>query len=148
MTGIRIAVLILLVSGGARLGLAQERIPVEVAVPSFPKIPPGSEESGDVQIEVSISPSGDVTEAKAVSGPQRLRTAAVLAAKRWRFRPLETPTAAWVITFSFIYRAGIGDPPSIASLFKPPNRVEVYALERKVVVIEDPPVGVVKKNRK
>ncbi len=148
MTIIWLAVLILVASGNARLGLAQERIPAEVAVPSFPKIPPGTEESGDVQIEVSISQSGDVTGAKAVSGPQRLRAAAVLAAKRWRFRPQEKPTDAWVITFAFIYRTGIGDPPSIASLFKPPNRVEVYALERKVVVIEDPPVGVVKKNRK
>jgi TonB family protein len=134
--------------GFSRLGLAEERIPVEIAAPSFPKIPPGAEESGDVQIAVSISPSGDVMEAKAISGPQRLRAAAIFAAKRWRFRPQEKPTETWVMTFTFIYRNGIGDPPSIASLFKPPNRVEVYALERKVVVIEDPPVGVVKKSRK
>jgi len=147
MTNIRLAVLILLVSGCGCLGLAQEPVPLEVAVPSYPKIPPGAEESGDVQIEVSISASGDVVSAKVVSGPQRLRTAAVLAAKRWRFRPQEKPTDSWTLTFTFIYRAGIGDPPSIASTFKPPNRVEVYALERKVVVIEDPPVGVVKKRK-
>ena len=148
MTTIRFAVLLVLALGFPRLGRAQERIPVEIAVPSFPKIPPGAEESGDVQVEVSISPSGDVVEAKAVSGPQRLRAVAILAAKRWRFRPQEKPTETRVMTFTFIYRTGIGDPPSIASLFKPPNRVEVYALERKVVVIEDPPVGVVKNNRK
>lgn len=147
MTRICLAVLVFLAFGNAWLGLAQERIPVEVAAPSFPKIPPGAEESGEVQVEVSISPSGDVTEAKAVSGPQRLRAAAVVAAKGWRFRPQEKPTEAWVVTFAFMYRTGVGDPPSIASLFKPPSRVEVYALERKVVVIEDPPVGVVKKRK-
>jgi TonB family protein len=148
MSGARLVVLILLAFGCARLMSAQEPIPVEVAVPSFPKIPPGAEESGDVQIEVSIGTSGEVVGAKVVSGPQRLRTAALLAAKQWRFRPQEKSTKAWVITFAFIYRAGVGDPPSVASLFKPPNRVEVYALERKVGVIEDPPLGVVKRSPK
>jgi TonB family protein len=147
MTRIHLVVLMLFASSCAGVGLAQEPTPIEIAAPSYPKIPPGAEESGEVQVEVSINTSGNVVGAKVISGPQRLRAAATLAARRWKFRPQERPTDAWVITFAFIYRAGIGDPPSITSLFKPPNRVEVYALERKVVVIEDPPVGVVKKRK-
>jgi TonB family protein len=43
--------------------------------------------SGTVMLEVSISKRGNVTSAKAVSGPVELRRAAEQALKEWRFRP-------------------------------------------------------------
>ncbi len=126
---------------------AQSPLPVEVAAPSYPRIPPGFEESGEVEVGVSISSAGEVLTANAISGPQRLRAAAVAAARLWRFHPQETGTDKWRMTFAFIYRAGIGNPPAVASIFKPPSRMEIFAQERKVGVIEDPPVGVVKKSK-
>ena len=139
--------------GLATLGLnttvnAQVPVVTEIAVPGYPRIPPGLEESGEVQVEISITPAGDVLAAKALSGPPRLRGAAVTAARKWRFRPQEKPTEKWVVTFDFIYRAGIGDPPDVSSIFKPPSRVEIFALARQTVTIEDPPMGVVKKRGK
>jgi TonB family protein len=43
--------------------------------------------SGTVMLEVSISKGGDVTNARAVSGPVELRRVAEQALKEWRFRP-------------------------------------------------------------
>lgn len=58
---------------------------VEFVVPGFPQLPSGAREAGEVQIEVSIGPAGNVTAAKAISGPPRLREAALFAARRWSF---------------------------------------------------------------
>jgi protein TonB len=43
--------------------------------------------SGTVVLEVSISKRGNVTNARAVSGPSALRLAAEQAVEEWRFKP-------------------------------------------------------------
>ena len=121
---------------------------LEAAAPGYPRLPSGGRESGEIQVEISIAASGEVVSAKAVSGPDRLRPAAEGAARKWRFKAQDRPTAKSVITFGFNLRPGLGDPPDVASVFKEPDRVDVFAEEKKVVTISDPPVEDVDKARK
>ena len=60
---------------------------------------------GPVQVEITVSESGKVIEAKAVSGHELLRDAAVEAAKQWEFKPTEVSgepvKMQGILTFSF-----------------------------------------------
>lgn len=148
---IKIALFGLIVLLGAsteRSACAQTPQVVEAAAPGYPSLPSGGRESGDVRVEIGIAASGEVISAKAVSGPDRLRRVAEGAARKWRFKAQERPTEKSVITFGFNLRPGIGEPPVVASVFKGPDRVDVFAEERKVVTISDPPVEDVDKARK
>jgi TonB family protein len=140
--------LVLLAVGTERLASAQPPQVVEAAAPGYPRLPSGGRESGEVQVEVTIGTSGDVVSAKAVSGPERLRPVAETAARRWRFKAQNQPTEKWVITFAFNLRPGLGEPPVVASVFKGPDRIDVFAEERKVITLSDPPVEDVDKARK
>jgi hypothetical protein len=75
-----------------------------------------------------------------------LKTAAEIAARQWRFAP-NGPDKVRIV-FAFIQQEGVSDPPAIGTVFKAPNRFEVYAMKREIVVISDPPVGVIKKPKK
>jgi TonB family protein len=55
---------------------------------------------GVVLVEVTVSESGKVIEARAVSGPELLREPATQAAKQWEFSPAEAP-AKGVLVFTF-----------------------------------------------
>lgn len=140
----------LLLQGIGGNGMVYAQLPQveEVATPGFPRLPLTEREGGEVQVEVAISSSGEVVSARAVSGPDRLRAVAERAARKWKFRSQDRATEKWTITFAFIFRPGLGDPPAVSAIFKAPNRVEVFAEERKVVTIVDPPVEDVDKARK
>ena len=55
---------------------------------------------GAVVVEVTVSESGKVIEARAVSGPELLREPTVQAAKQWEFSPADSP-AKGILVFSF-----------------------------------------------
>jgi TonB family protein len=139
---------ILILMQGTGAAYAQVPQVEEAATPGYPRLPSGGREGGEVQVEVAINPSGEVVSAKAVSGPDRLRAIAESAARKWRFRSQDKATEKWTITFAFIPRPGVGEPPAISAILKAPNRVEVFGEGRKVVTIADPPVEDVDKARK
>ncbi len=93
-----------------------------------------------------LAPDGSVIEAHAISGPVMLRPVAERTAGGWRFAPNQRDKAR--IVFAFILQGGLADPPAVASIFKPPNRLEVFAMKRDVIVISDPPVEEIKKQKK
>ncbi|MFY9609884.1 MAG: TonB family protein, partial [Blastocatellia bacterium] len=72
---------------------AQRAIPIikgEVirqAQPDYPAIARSARQEGTVPVEISINENGDVTSARAISGPVLLRGPAESAARRWKFRP-------------------------------------------------------------
>ena len=73
--------------------------------PVYPAAAKASGQSGVVAVEVTISDQGNVTSARALSGPALLRNAAVMAARAWKFKastlggvPVTTTTT---IVFNF-----------------------------------------------
>jgi TonB family protein len=69
-------------TGGVILGAAVKRVE-----PSYPDVARQTKQLGSVGVEVSIDEQGNVTGARAISGPLVLRNAAVGAARGWKFRP-------------------------------------------------------------
>jgi len=51
---------------------------------------------GVVKIDVIINKDGEVAEANAVSGPQELREAALVAVRQWRYKPLGVEAKATI----------------------------------------------------
>jgi TonB family protein len=75
-----------------------------------PRYPPSAKRfniSGPVDVQVTISEAGRVTEAKAISGHPRLRGAAEEAARQWVFKPATLKGAAvqTQIVLTFIFKA-------------------------------------------
>lgn len=75
-----------------------------------PRYPPSAKKyniSGPVDVEVTISEAGRVTEAKAVSGHPLLRGAAEEAARQWVFRPatLKGVPVQTQIALTFVFKA-------------------------------------------
>lgn len=73
--------------------------------PVYPSSARDARQMGVVAVEVTISAQGDVTSARALSGPALLRNAAVMAARAWKFKastlggvPVTTTTT---IVFNF-----------------------------------------------
>ncbi|HVG22323.1 MAG TPA: TonB family protein [Blastocatellia bacterium] len=55
--------------------------------PSYPLSARSARQGGTVSVEIVISEDGNVVSARAISGPDLLRNAAVSAAKGWKFKP-------------------------------------------------------------
>jgi TonB family protein len=74
-------------------------------MPRYPVDAKKARAQGQVQVEVTVSESGKVIEAKAVSGHELLRDAAAQAAKQWEFNMAEVSSAPvkmqGVLVFSF-----------------------------------------------
>jgi TonB family protein len=88
------------VSSGVLQGSATKKVQ--------PPYPPQAKEAGaqgQVQVQITVSEAGKVIEAKALSGHEALRDAAVQAAKQWEFKPTELSGAPvkvqGILTFNF-----------------------------------------------
>lgn len=68
--------------------------------PTYPELAKKMQISGTVKIEVVVSPNGTVKEARVVGGHPVLATAALDAAKKWRFDPAASESTG-VIDFKF-----------------------------------------------
>jgi TonB family protein len=68
--------------------------------PTYPELARKMQISGTVKIEVTVSPNGTVKEARVVGGHPVLATAALDAAKKWRFEPAPNDSTG-VIDFKF-----------------------------------------------
>jgi TonB family protein len=67
------------------------------------RLPPEARASGAqgvVMVEITVSESGKVIEASAVSGPELMREPAIQAAKQWEFSPAEAPAKGFLV-FTF-----------------------------------------------
>ena len=68
--------------------------------PLYPELAHKMHISGTVKIEVTVAPNGTVKEARVVGGHPVLATAALDAAKKWRFEPAAAENSG-VIDFKF-----------------------------------------------
>jgi TonB family protein len=74
--------------------------------PTYPPLAQAMGISGAVQVQITVSETGEVIEANAISGHPVLRNAAIEAARQWRFEPTEVGGAPvktkGVLTFNFM----------------------------------------------
>ena len=119
-----------------------------VFIPIYPVLPSGGREHGEVQVAISIDRSGEVISAKALSGPDRLKSSAEAAARKWVFHASGQAVLEYILTFSFMLDVGEGKAPGISGVFKPPNRVELYAEPREVVTTKGPGVILTPKKKR
>ena len=68
--------------------------------PSYPELARKMNLTGTVKVEVVVAPSGSVKEARVVGGHPVLATAALDAARKWRFEPASVESTG-VIDFKF-----------------------------------------------
>jgi TonB family protein len=87
-------------SGGVLQGSATKK-----AQPTYPSVAKAARAGGAVQVQITVSESGEVTNAQVVSGHPLLRDAALQAAKQWQFKPTELSgkpvKTQGVLTFNF-----------------------------------------------
>ncbi len=69
--------------------------------PIFPQLARQEGLAGTVKIEVVIAPNGKIKSARAVGGPPVFITAALEAAKQWKFEPAGKETTQ-VLEFNFV----------------------------------------------
>jgi TonB family protein len=90
----------LTVSGGVLQGKAIKKVQ-----PPYPPIARAARASGPVQVQVTISETGEVIEASVISGHPLLRDAALQAARQWLFHPTELSAVPvkvqGILTFNF-----------------------------------------------
>ncbi|HEX2491433.1 MAG TPA: TonB family protein, partial [Blastocatellia bacterium] len=90
----------LTVSGGVLQGKAIKKVQ-----PPYPPIAKAARASGAVQVQVTISETGEVIEASVISGHPLLRDAALQAARQWLFKPTELSgvpvKVQGILTFNF-----------------------------------------------
>jgi TonB family protein len=68
--------------------------------PTYPELARKMSISGTVKIEVVVAPNGTVKDARVVGGHPVLASAALEAAKKWRFEPASAESSG-VIDFKF-----------------------------------------------
>ena len=96
----------------------------EAAAPIYPELAVTARVSGTVNIEVRVSPLGEVTSVAVTQGDPLLRQASLDAAKRWKFRPHSGGPA---VKLTFVYRFLQKETAGARSeaVFRPPFTVEV-----------------------
>ncbi len=136
--------LLFLVAALPTAGLPQNVEVIRAAAPSYPRVDGVAQAKGEVRVDMEIASSGKVSRAKAISGPASLRPAAEAAAREWEFRATNREKTRWAVTFRFIIRADLAEPPAVATIFTPPDHVDIIAMQGEAVNILDPPVYQVK----
>jgi TonB family protein len=76
---------------------ANDRAVKSRVAPIYPEIAKRMKISGEVKLDVTISPEGKVKDAKAVSGNHMLGTAAEDAVRKWIYEPAASDTSAVVV---------------------------------------------------
>jgi protein TonB len=106
-TATLLAVLALAVAGGTVDVRAQQAQTEDIArrvkskvAPTYPELARKMSLAGTAKIEVVVSPSGAVKDARVVGGHPVLANAALDAAKKWRFEPAPVESTG-VIDFKF-----------------------------------------------
>jgi TonB family protein len=123
------------VSGGVLQGTAIKKVQ-----PVYPPVARVAGASGAVQVQITISETGDVIDAMALSGHPMLRASALAAARQWVFKPTEisgTPVKVQgILTFNFtLSDKESAQVPNARSISKYPTNTEKLA-KRKIEGVE------------
>ncbi len=66
---------------------AQDRKPKEAVPPTYPEMAKSMHLAGTVKVQITITPKGEVKDAKVLGGHPLLADAAVRAIQKWRYEP-------------------------------------------------------------
>lgn len=112
-------------SASGRAAKASHTAIVLAAVaPTYPGIALAMPKGGDVVVEISVGPGGEVAKTMVVAGAAPLRRPAVAAARLWRFVP-EDAGRRIKLTFSFRVMPKGTPAEDLTPVFRPPCGVEV-----------------------
>ena len=112
-------------SPAAAIGQSVERpVPMNATVPHYPAMARAKRISGVVLVDVHVNPDGNVTEAKPLIGGEYLRDAAMKAALKWRFKPLQS-CIAYTLRLTFIFHEFSYKPPEKKPDFQSPYQIEI-----------------------
>ena len=102
LAGLMLAVTLGPIQVGAQTAQSEEilRRAKSKVQPTYPELARKMNISGTVKIEVVVSPNGTVKDARVVGGHPVLASAALDAAKKWRFEPASVESSG-VIDFKF-----------------------------------------------
>ena len=102
MLALTLALTVGLVRVGAQQAQSEEMIrrAKSKVQPSYPDLARRMNIAGTVKVQVVVAPNGTVKDAHVVGGHPVLATAALDAAKKWRFEPSSAETSG-VIDFKF-----------------------------------------------
>jgi len=102
-----------------------------VAPPGFPAVAAQARTGGTVNVEVTVGPTGEVTEAQlgAIEGPQRIYKQEwyALLAREWRFNPADGAAHPRKARIQFVFLLMPRGAPreKLGTVFIPPYRIEV-----------------------
>ncbi len=98
---------VVMVAGMGTLGIRAQNSDNEIVrraktkvQPAYPELARKMNITGTVKVQVVVAPNGTVKEAKVVGGHPVLATAALEAAKKWRFEPAAVESTG-VVDFKF-----------------------------------------------
>lgn len=92
-----VSLLVLLIVTNAAAG--EDRKVKNQVAPAYPELAKSMHIQGTVKVEITISPSGSVTNTKVVGGHPVLADAAVKAVEKWKFEA--GPEETRVVSFDF-----------------------------------------------
>lgn len=109
-----------------RENIDNQLIVTHVVIPRYFAAALATRSQGEVTIEVKISPEGNVTEAKTISGNKILGGNSLYVVKMWKFNPsLNKKTRRTEITFSYKLVTQRESSTEGLSVFKLPFRIEI-----------------------
>lgn len=104
--------------------LSQGIVVRSAVAPVYPPLAATANTSGDVEVEITLDKTGNVTKADIVSGHPLLRYAALQAAKRWKFESTNEGSKVR-LAFSFRIMPKESSEEDMTAVFKPPYGFEV-----------------------
>ena len=84
-------------------GTKEPKLLVRV-IPQYPPLARQTHTEGDVVLQIAVDRSGNVTEAKVLSGPAVLHMAAIGAVKRWKYESVDGPAVLVKMTVTIQFR--------------------------------------------
>ena len=120
----RIVVLATLLCGVTQGQPPRALLPKAAVAPAYPFVAAGARISGTVVVRLTVNESGRAVSEKVATGHPLLRSAAVEAARRWKFGKASAERRTVDVTFRFELSPEQDEANSVTTFF-PPDEVEV-----------------------
>ena len=128
-------------------GQNKQMLLVEAVAPVYPSVAAYTGTSGKVNVKVTVDRTGSVSAARIVEGSKLLRTAALEAARKWRFSASDEGQETTIL-FSFRILPKGTSESELAVHFRPPLEIEVRRMVPEATTNSDPAADLPKRKSK